>query len=867
MAATSVRFRAGWAASESPDVPDNVDVSADRASYAPGATARIHIAPPFAGEATLVVAGGRVHSLRTLTVAEGGTDVDVPVSADWGPGAYVAVHVFRPAPDPATSRPGRAIGLVWVGVDPAARKLDVAVQVPDKYPPRSHQDVPVRTAPGAWVTLAAVDEGILRLTQFHSPDPAAHFLGRRGLGIDIRDDWGRLIAPGEGEATALRQGGDDGASALPEIPQKTVTLFTPPVQAGADGIAHVALDLPDFAGQVRLMAVSWLANRVGAAEADVLVRDPLVAEPLLPRFLAPGDETRLSVLLQNLELPGGEAAADVSVEGPLQVTGPTHLAATLAPGAQSVPNTVLRATGAGRGVIRLDVTGPGGFHVQRETGIIIRPARGALTAVIAGEIAPGAEATLTPPADLYVPGTWRAVASFGGAVRYDPAALVRALETFPLMCLEQAASKGFPLAVLPDGPVAGDQRSARLLASVASVLDRQRFDGGFGLWSAAGEAEPWLSSYATEFLIRAKAAGAPVPEQALKDALKFAADAADGTFDKPGELADQAYRLYVLALAGQGMPGAARVLAEQMEALPTPLSRAQLGAALLAAHDRPRAEGAFVFALNTMTRRSWGEDYGTALRDQVAVAMLLRESGLLPDRLQRLLASLPGSDLNPDALSTQEQAWAAAAAAVLGRDGHPVRVALNGTALPVGPSAAAALSGPGTARNVGDQKIGTSLAMTGVLRDAPPASRSQMRVTRKFLNLDGSPLDLDHLRQNTVFVLLLEGRAEDGQAHNAMLLHGLPAGWEIAGRFAAGDVTGAAWLGELSDTLAQPAADDRFAAVMALTPDAASFRVAVRLRAVTPGTYELPGAEVSDMYRPGVYARQATGRVTVLPLE
>ena len=74
--------------------------------------------------------------------------------------------------------------------------------------------------------------------------------------------------------------------------------------------------------------------------------------------------------------------------------------------------------------------------------------------------------------------------------------------------------------MLPDGPVAGDQRSARLLASVASVLDRQRFDGGFGLWSAAGEAEPWLSSYATEFLIRAKAAGAPVPEQALKDALR-----------------------------------------------------------------------------------------------------------------------------------------------------------------------------------------------------------------------------------------------------------------------------------------------------------------------------------------------------------
>jgi uncharacterized protein YfaS (alpha-2-macroglobulin family) len=98
-----------------------------------------------------------------------------------------------------------------------------------------------------------------------------------------------------------------------------------------------------------------------------------------------------------------------------------------------------------------------------------------------------------------------------------------------------------------------------------------------------------------------------------------------------------------------------------------------------------------------------------------------------------------------------------------------------------------------------------------------------------------------------------------------MLLHGLPAGWEIASRFAAGKPPGMDWLGELSDTSAQPAADDRFAAVLDLTPQQPTFRVAVRLRAVTPGTYELPGAELSDMYRPAIFARQATGRITVLP--
>jgi uncharacterized protein YfaS (alpha-2-macroglobulin family) len=142
-----------------------------------------------------------------------------------------------------------------------------------------------------------------------------------------------------------------------------------------------------------------------------------------------------------------------------------------------------------------------------------------------------------------------------------------------------------------------------------------------------------------------------------------------------------------------------------------------------------------------------------------------------------------------------------------------------------------------------------------------------MRVTRQFFALNGDPLKLDQLKQNTVFVLLLEGRAEDGQEHAAMLLQGLPAGWEIAGRLEAGKPAGMPWLGELSQTESQPATDDRFAATMTLTKDAPTFRVAVRLRAVTPGDFEIPGAALSDMYRPGVFARQASNRIKVLAPE
>ena len=866
IAATSMRFRSGWVSSDSPDVPDQVDVSADRKAYAPGDTARIHIAPPFAGKATLLVLTDRVHALRTLDMPAGGTDVDVPVDAVWGPGAYVAVHVFRTAAD-AKARPGRAIGLAWVGIDPSTRTLPVTLETADKHPPRARATLRIRTAPGAWVSLAAVDEGILRLTSFASPDPSDHFLGRRRLGLDIRDDWGRLIAPPDGAATALRQGGDEGSFVLPETPQKTVTLFLPPAQAGADGVVEVPLDLPDFNGQVRLMAVAWSGTRVGAANGDITVRDPLVAEPLLPRFLAPGDDTRLTVLLQNLDLPAGEMAAAISVDGPLAIAGATRLTATLAQGAQALPFTMLHATGAGRGVIRLDVTGPSGFHIQRQTAITVRPARGATTLVSGTELAPGAEARVAPAIDQFLPGTWRASASFGGAVRYDVAGLVQALERYRLNCLEQATSRGFPLTILADGPMAGADRGGTLQQAVGYVLDRQRFDGGFGLWSASGDAEPWLSVYATDFLLRAREAGAAIPDAALKDALKFIADAADQAGTTPEDLAAQAYRLYVLARAGQGRPGAARVLAERIDHLPTPLAKAQLAAALALAHDKPRAEAAFAAALAAPERHYWNADYGSALRDQAAIAVLLKESGLATDRLAHLVSLLPGANLDPDTLSTQEQAWAAVAGAVLGRGLPPAHVAVDGHDLPPASVQSVSLTTAATARNLGRQAVWQTVSIVGVPAAALPAARAQMRISRQFLTTDGQPLDLDHLKQNTVFVLLLEGQAEDGQAHRVMLQHGLPAGWEIAGRMAAGDAPGMAWLGKLSETEAQPAADDRYAAVVDLTPDQPAFRLAVRLRAVTPGTYELPGAEVSDMYRPTIFARQAPGRITVLSAE
>ncbi|HYF09461.1 MAG TPA: alpha-2-macroglobulin family protein, partial [Acetobacteraceae bacterium] len=797
-----------------------------------------------------------------------GAEVEVPVEAAWGPGAYVAVTVFRPG-EVRQGHPGRALGLAWVGLDPAARQLAVTIESPERIRPRQRVELPVRVA-GAQgpvrLTLAAVDEGVLRLTNFASPDPVPHYTGRRRLGLDIRDDYGRLIAPAEGELAALRQGGDEGG--IPpgfQPPQRVVSLFSGVVETDANGAATIAFDIPDFAGELRLMAVAWEANRLGAASRPMTVRDEVVAEALLPRFLAPGDEARLPVLLHNIELPAGEIVAELRAEGPLELAGPARLAATLATGARAQPITALRATGSGEGVIRLAVTGPNNFRVEREARITIRSSRGTLTEIASAEIAPGGERALSPPVARFVPGTWRATASFGAAVRYDPAALLRAVEFFPLWCTEQVGSRALALSAAMD-ETGGDDRAERLQRSVDAILDRQRYDGAFSLWSAQGEAHPWITPFAVEVLLRARTAGATVPEGALREALRYLEEAIeDANEDTPEGRAVQAYRLHALAMAGRPRLGAARRLFERLADLPTQLSRAQLAATFARGGDRGRAEQAFTAALGASGRRYWHLDYGTAARDALATALLLRESGLLPERLTQLMGTLPGPEFRPATTSTQEQGWAVAAAVTLGQNLRALRVGLDGRTIEARGVALAALHGDAVARNLGDAPVYSSVSITGVPVQPLPAERNGLRIRRLFFTPEGQPLNLDALRQGQSFILLIEAQSETGETHQAMIQQGLPAGWEIADRMGPGDVPNMQWLGTLTETEAQPALDDRYAAAVELSPGRNFARLAVRLRAVRAGRFELPGGEVADMYRPAIHARQTTVRVGVLP--
>lgn len=886
--ATSLKFSAGWWVDPSDDdTPDRVLVAADQEVYEPGEQARIRITPPFAGNALVTVLTDRVHSATEVAVPEDGATINVPVSAEWGPGAYITVSLFRPPVEGRDRLPLRAIGLTWVAVDPAARSLNVAIEGPDLVRPRGPASIPVRVAASdgealgeeVFLTLAAVDEGILRLTGYQSPDPLAHFFGKRSLGIDIRDDYGRLIDTIKGPTGELRQGGDAGGASLPVVPFRVVAMFQGPVKVGPDGLAFVTLDIPDFNGEARLMAVAFGKTRLGSSSRPLTIRDPLVAEMTTPRFLAPGDISTLTLSLHNVEAPAGPVQVAVETQGPLAVEG-ARFSLALAQGERQTIERPLIANGAGIGDIRLRVEGPDGATIVRDFQITVRPARPVETLFMVRQLEPGATARIEAATLAgYLPGTGALSVTYGSAPPFDVPGLLGALDRFPYGCTEQVISRALPLLYVNDivmgmGDVASTDEAlpARIDRAIGQVLDKQRYDGALGLWSGYGDPEPWLSAYGGEFLVRARMEGQAVPDAPLESLLTWLrSHAIDGPTD-PAGLASRAYALHVLALARVATPGPIRYFYHAFgERLPTPLAKAQVAAALARLGYREEAGRVFDEALENLSRDYWQEDYGTTVRDAAALVLLLAEAGLADSRLPTLIDRMPMAEAAVKETNTQEQAWLVVAADALMSRGGGLNLSVTGTSLPqrdpvyLVPTIME-LSDGIAVRNLGRQAVWEAVSVKGVPLEARPAAREGLAIKRYFFNRDGTPLNLDAIRQNDVFVMVLEGESNTGVYHQAIAVHPMPAGWEIEnsnlGASGTGDLP---WLKDLTTPRSVQARDDRFVAAVDLSSSSPRFKLAFLVRAVTPGTYELPGGHLEDMYKPRFFARQAPGRIAVLP--
>jgi len=888
--ATSARFYAGWWVSDDPNpTPDKLTVALDKTSYKAGDTAKVRIEPPFAGDVLLMIANDRVLETRDVAVPAEGATVEIPVSSDWGSGAYVLATAFRPAGEGGQRRhgPGRAVGVAWFGIDVTERVLAVQIDAPAEIKPNQHLDLPVAVTgvpqgQSAWLTVAAVDEGILLLTDFQSPDPTDHYFGRRALGVDMRDAYGRLIVS-DGKRGQVRSGGDADTQQMAGLPKRstrTVALYSGILPVGADGHVSVPLDLPDFDGELRLMAVAWTPTSLGAASTAMKVRDPVIAELGVPRFLAPNDQAQLSFSLRNLSGAAGDYGVHVAVEGPLSLTGPAEFTDTVATGAEARRAIPVKATATGVGKIRVSITGPGGFQRDRDWDLSVRPAQALTTDRVATIVKPGQSVVLN--ADLargFLPDTVQVFASFSTRPTFDIPGLLKALDEYPYGCVEQTTSRALPLLYLSkvaekiDSSFRPDDVHRRVQGAIDRIMTAQQPGGGFGMWSAFGDANPWLSAYALDFLTRAREAGGyRIPERAYQRGIKFLSNYLDWYEARSDCTPASAYALYVVARAGGGDVGTMRYYIDNcLPKYQTPVSQAQIAAAAAQFGDTSRATKAFTEAIATERPANFSGDYGSPLRDHAATAALLHEAKQPQQEVLQQVDVAAELFAKDRWWSTQDMTWMLIAADAALDGAKPLSldvagkaVANPGTIYRFNPDAPALAAGIAV-KNTGDGPMRQVLTVRGVPSAPLPAGGDGFEITRTYLDRDGRPFDpaKTAVKQGDLVTVLLRGRATDDLDHQALIVDLLPAGLEIENP----SVGKGAQLGDIADTLSDTQhvemRDDRYVAAVDLDGDTRSFAVAYLARAVTPGRFALPAAYVEDMYKPQYNARGAFGSLSI----
>lgn len=882
----STDFRAGWYAPASLNyTPDLLEASLDAPQYALGDTATFRIVPRYAGVAVVSVMSNSLISLKTVPVTEGENLIELPVTEEWGAGAYVSASVIRPMDVDAGRNPARALGIGYAQVDPGDKALSVSIDAPERMEPRGPLTVGLQVdgvAAGdtAYVTLAAVDLGILNLTGFESPDPQAHYFGQRRLGVELRDVYGRLIDGMSGAMGTVRSGGDAGSPGAMQSPPPTeelVTFFTGPVTVWADGTAEVTFDMPAFNGTLRLMAIAWSQTGVGQAERDVIVRDPVVLTASLPRFLAPGDQSRMLLEIIHADGTAGEMGLTVQADG-LTIAGQVPDSFTLTAGGKQVFEVPVEAGDAGVHQIIVTLTGPDGREMVKTLTLPVVLNDPEVTRISRFDLDPGSTFVFDDNvfADMTA-GTGRATLSAGPLARFDAPGLLNALDRYPYGCTEQITSRALPLLYLDGvatamGLATRDQIGERISQAIAEVTANQAANGAFGLWRPSS-GDLWLDAYVTDFLSRARAQGHAVPEVAFDNAIDNLRNAVNyyPDFDQDGS--DLAYALYVLAREGAAAVGDLRYYADQKgDAFSTPLARAQVGAALAQYGDQQRADAMFASAdallaahLARTERMVWRSDYGTNWRDAAGVLALAVEArseavdrGPIVARISQGIARA----------STQEAVWTLLAANALVDDLRQVSLTIDGQ-VPEGPVVelrdAQTAAAPVAIANTGTSPTPVTVTTFGVPELPEPAGGNGYAIGRAYFTTDGAPADPSRVAVGTRLVTVLTVRPFDGQEARLMVNDPLPAGFEIdnPNLIRGGDLAGLDWLETVSGEAAE-FRTDRFLAAVDWRSDE-PFRLAYIVRAVSPGEFHHPAALVEDMYRPQMRAHTDTGRVTITP--
>ena len=866
--------------------------------------ARLTIDAPHAGDAVVLVEDERLRWARRLEIGREETTIEIPVGFDWKRhDIYVSAMVLRPASREQRESPNRAVGIVHLPIDRAHRELEVTLDTPERMEPERDLTVRVKVADlageSATVTVAAVDVGVLNITDFETPDPFAWFFAKRAYSPEQHDLYSRVIESLEGERATLRYGGDAAppdlrSGARPNAEVKIVSLFSGPVALDANGEATIELPVPDFNGRLRVMALAFSDEHFGAADGELTVRAPLVTEIAMPRFLASGDSSTLTVDLHNLSgktqrfdmtlhasapLVLATVSRNIMLDDEEKVSLRFPLAADLDLGVGSVTLAVRNAD----------------IDIERTWELAVRPPFPDEARTQRGTIAPGESITIDP--DLSTGLMHETVAVDLTISPLPPLGLKEALSgllRYPYGCAEQTTSSAFPL-VYADAeaqarfdlePLTDEEREKRLATAFTRLAGMQNATGGFGLWRGDSPEDLWLTAYVTHFLMEASEHGYDAPREMRQKALTrlhrlLQGGDAFSVKRRPHAgygFAAKAYAGYLLARVNRAPLGTLRNLYDHhRDEATSGLALVHLGIALELTGDARRADDAIAagIAFDREQLRYYG-DYGSRLRDAAAIVHLVHkhdadESG----EAAGLVFALADELSTRRWFSTQERNALFLAGLTLprARKAWAGRLRTGGREMSIDRQRAlhARYSLDDLRLGLGfDSDVAFPLyynaTVSGYPSEPPQAGSSHFDVRRRLLDLDGRVVGERALEVGEL--LLVHGVVyAERQVRDGLYVDFLPPGLELENQ----NLAHAPKLEQLR-VEGSPVAellgnerighteyrDDRFVAAVEFDYHY-NMHLIYLVRVVTPGRYRWPAPVVEDMYRPEI---RATGNDT-----
>ncbi|WP_456360034.1 alpha-2-macroglobulin family protein [Xanthomonas arboricola] len=901
---TRYPFRAGWSWNDEnrglDARPDKVKLALDKTGYRAGDTLKVTLTPPHAGKGVLLVESDKLLYVQDIDVKPGST-FELPVTEAWERhDVYVTALVFRGGTSPSKITPARAVGVAHVPMDRKARRVAVGLSAPKQMRPEQPLpvtvSVPELAGKAAHVTISAVDVGILNITRFPVPDANAQFFAQRRLGTDAYDIYGRVIESFEGASGKLKFGGDMALEALPQAKRptarvQTVDLFSGSVTLDAKGNARVQLPVPDFNGTLRVSALVYSDTRYGNRDMETIVRAPILAEASMPRVMAPGDRSTVTLDVQNFTGKPGEFNVRVEGIGPLAIAEATRSVKLGVDAKQTLSFPLSATEGYSVAKVRVRVDG-NGFKADRSYELPVRAGWPQVLRAQTRVLDPLAPITLDSSfADGLMAGsvTARMVVSPLPPIPFA-SALQGALE-YPYGCAEQTTSKGYAALLLDDATaralgtkgLEAAKRRERMEGAFGRLASMQIASGHFSMWGDDGYVNPGLTPYIAEFLLDAKDAGFAVPDNVLQKALnRLSEDLLSGGNEFYGQdrrdnlkFANQAWSGYVLARVNRAPLGTLRALYDnQRDKALTGLSLVHLGVALSLQGDTKRGDAAIKagFAKDSSERPPYFGDYGSAIRDDALMMALLHERGLSkPEYDTRAVALGRALDARRATgwlwLSTQEQvALARLGKALMVGQGKQVSgtLTVGGDAQQIAPARlfGRSFDSAALARGVqfapqGDAPMYASLEVAGIPRSAPEPDTRHLSVERSWYTTDGKPWTPQALKEGEALIVRVTITANSNMP-DALLTDLLPAGLEIE-NFNLGDAKqwadvvvdgiGISERSSAADVKHEEFRDDRYVAALALSSGSKA-QVYYLVRAVSPGTYTVPPSLVEDMYRP-----------------